>query len=64
MKTHFLLSIQKAFFCLAFFAFSGCLKDSAKQSYTITRPILAKLSEVRSGIKMEGPISVSAPGKM
>lgn len=64
MKTHFSLSIQKMFLCLVIFALSGCLKDSAKQSYTITRPILAKLSEVRSGIKMEGPVSVSAPGKM
>ncbi len=64
MKNHFFLTPKKIILFLVIFTLSGCLKDSAKQSYIITRPILAKLSEVRSGIKMEGPASVSAPGKM
>jgi len=61
MKTHLSMPVQKAFCCLVFFVLSGCLKDSAKQTYTITRPILAKLSDIRAGIKMEGPSTVSAP---
>jgi hypothetical protein len=64
MKNHFFAPIQRMFFLSFLFVLSGCLKDSAKQSYTITRPILAKLSDVRSSIKMEGPSSVSSPGKM
>ncbi len=64
MKNHFFLTPKKMFLFLVIFALSGCLKDSAKQSYIITRPILAKLADVRAGIKIEGPTSVSAPGKM
>lgn len=64
MKNRFFFLPQKAFCCLVIFVLSGCLKDSAKQTYTVTRPILAKMSDIRSGIKMEGPSNVASPGKM
>ena len=64
MKNHFFVSLQRMFFLSFLFVLSGCLKDSAKQTYTITRPILAKLSDVRSSIKIEGPSNVASPGKM
>jgi len=64
MKNQFFVPIQRMFFLSFLFILSGCLKDSAKQTYTITRPILAKLSDIRSSIKMEGPSNVASPGKM
>jgi hypothetical protein len=64
MKNQFFVPVQRMFFLSFLFILSGCLKDSAKQTYTVTRPILAKLSDVRASIKIEGPSTVSSPGKM
>lgn len=64
MKTSFIKITHCYFVLLGFILFTGCFKDSAKQSFSITRPVLAKASDIQSAIKMNAPTSITAPGKM
>lgn len=64
MKNHFFQSLKGALVLLGLILFAGCFKDSAKQTYTITRPVLARLSDARNNIKMNAAIAITAPGKM
>lgn len=64
MKTSSIKINNWYFVLLGFILFTGCFKDSAKQTFSITRPILAKASDIQSNIKMNAPTSINVPGKM
>ena len=48
------------------FFFQSCLKDTCERevTYIKTTPIYKTLSEIRSGIDMQGPRALEKPGKM
>jgi hypothetical protein len=45
-------------------AFSGCIKDTCKSTYTIYKPILKSLSQVRMDMKSSQPVALEQTGKM
>ena len=63
MKKHQLL-IKGLILVLFVSSFSGCLKDSGTQTYKLYRPVLQKLSDVRSAVKIAAPTPIVVPGKI
>jgi hypothetical protein len=43
---------------------NGCMKDKVTHTYTVQRPVYQTLTQARSFIKGEAPISVESPGKV
>ena len=57
-----IVQLLAALLLLAFF--TGCLKDSCKNSYTIYRPVYKSLTAVRNEMKWEAPRNIEMPGKI
>ena len=43
---------------------NGCMKDKVSHTYSIQRPVYQTLTQARSFIKGEAPVSVESPGKV